>query len=164
MCESNPAIVYLHPHLINTVSEPCFFSPQMQFDWQFTTSELRGSGFTPNNYHSGMTLLLSVNVITRSEMLNGLNIPLTHPPEPSSVRHSFQWDFWVFYSLRVNPPQSQIDLITNGAKNDNLHIHGGTEKCWPSLTRVTLQKLRLISADQCRVLNIYDNGGPEEAS
>lgn len=50
----------------------------MEFDWQFTTSELRGSGFTPNNYRSGVTLLLSANVITRSQMLNCLNIPLTH--------------------------------------------------------------------------------------
>lgn len=86
-------------------------------------------------------------------LLIGPNIPLTLPPDKGSACHSCQWDFWVFNSLRVNPLQPQIDLISIGAKKDNLHIHGEKEQCWLNLTRVTFNEsccwFQLNSVNRC---------------
>ena len=73
-------------------------------------------------------------------LLNCPNIPLTLPPAKGSCCQSCQWDRRVFNSPWVSPPQPQIDLISNGAKKDNLHIHG--EKRNNADWRVTFKGIR----------------------
>ncbi len=136
--------------------------------WQKTRSRIKGDhDFTSDNYLSqavvwhlyfhcfyfSPTAHTHTHTHTHICLLNCPNIPLPLPPEKDSACYSCQWDFWVFNSPQVNPPAPQIDLISNGAKKDNLHIHGETEQCWLNLMRVTFKESRgwfaLISVKCC---------------
>lgn len=114
----NPVIVYALS-LSHLSPPPALFFIQLKFGWRFARSDLRGS----EDLHLmiiALKLWYLLHPYTKSHVhvcqLKCPNNRLALPPEESGARHSWQWDFWVFYSPRANPPQSQIDLISNGAK------------------------------------------------
>lgn len=121
----NPAIVYplslshLPPPFPPPPSPHTLFFIQLKFGWRFTRSDLRGS----EDLHLmiiALKLWYLLHPYTKLHVhicrLKCPNNRLGLPPEESGARHSWQWDFWVFYSPRANPPQPQIDLISDGAK------------------------------------------------